>query len=114
MKEAAVYVRGRRIELDESGHLLNLGDWNEEVAERLAEEEGVELIEEHWEIINFVRGYYQEFKFSPSYKVLIKGLAQKFGHDRYDGAYLYGLFPDGPARQSSRIAGLPKPCGCCG
>jgi dissimilatory sulfite reductase related protein len=107
-----VDVAGKSIEVDEEGYLINLSDWDEEVANFLAKEEKVEMTQNHWEVINFLREYYQEYQIAPAIRVLTKAIAKKLGADKGNNKYLYELFPYGPAKQACKIAGLPKPTGC--
>ena len=56
---ANIEVNGQTVELDEDGFLVKLDQWNEDVARYLAKEEGVdELNEDHWKIINYLKGYF--------------------------------------------------------
>ena len=58
---ANIEVNGQVVELDEDGFLVTLDQWNEDVARYLAKEEGVEeLNEDHWKLINYLKGYYAE------------------------------------------------------
>lgn len=97
---------------DEFGYLKNLDDWSEALAIEIAKQDGLVLSEAHWEIIWFVRDFYQEYKTSPAIRMLVKALAQKFGEEKGSSRYLQRLFPEGPAKQASKIAGLPKPAKC--
>lgn len=97
---------------DEFGYLKQLSDWSPELAVVIAEKEGITLSEAHWEIVLFVREFYQEYKTSPAIRMLVKALAQKFGEEKGSSRYLQRLFPDGPAKQATKIAGLPKPAKC--
>ena len=108
----ALEVGGKSLETDEEGYLLNLDEWTEEAAKLLAESESVELTENHWEVINFLREYYDEFQIAPAVRVLTKAIGKKFGKEKGNSKYLYELFPYGPAKQACKIAGLPKPTGC--
>ena len=108
----AIEVNGRSYEVDEEGYLINLGDWNEEVGNFLAQQEGVTMTEQHWEVINFLRDYYNEFQIAPAVRVLTKAIGKKLGAEKGNSQYLYELFPYGPAKQACKIAGLPKPTGC--
>jgi len=108
----ALEVGGKSLETDEEGYLLNLDEWTEEAAALLAESESVELTENHWEVINFLREYYDEFQIAPAVRVLTKAIGKKFGKEKGNSKYLYELFPYGPAKQACKIAGLPKPTGC--
>lgn len=105
-------INGQLIDTDEQGYLVNLNDWNKELAICLAEKDNVQLTEEHWEIINLMRDYYQEHSIAPAMRILTKIAKEKLGKDKADSKYLYSLFPYGPAKQAARYAGLPKPTGC--
>lgn len=105
-------INNTQIETDRAGYLLNLNEWNEDVAKAIAEKEGIALTEAHWEVIYFVREFYQEYKTSPAIRMLVKAMAQKLGEDKGNSRYLQRLFPDGPAKQATKLAGLPKPAKC--
>jgi TusE/DsrC/DsvC family sulfur relay protein len=98
--------------VDEEGFLVNLGDWTKEIAEEMAKDDDVELSEEHWEVINFLRDYYEEYQIAPAVRVLTKAIGKKMGKDKGNSKDLYSLFPYGPGKQGCRFAGLPKPTGC--
>jgi len=99
-------------ETDEEGYLVNLSDWSEDVANHIAKEENIEMTGNHWEVINFLREYYNEYQIAPAVRVLTKAIGKKLGPDKGNSKYLYELFPYGPAKQACKIAGLPKPTGC--
>jgi tRNA 2-thiouridine synthesizing protein E len=109
---ATVNIAGKDIEVDEEGYLVNLADWTQDVANYLAQEEKVEMSDAHWEVVNFLREYYDEYQIAPAIRVLTKAIAKKLGADKGNNKYLYELFPYGPAKQACKIAGLPKPTGC--
>ena len=98
--------------IDEEGFLLEIADWTEEIALAMAAEDDIELSSEHWEVINFLREYFEEYEFAPAVRILTKAIAKKLGNDKGNSRYLYSLFPYGPAKQGCRFAGLPKPTGC--
>jgi tRNA 2-thiouridine synthesizing protein E len=97
---------------DPQGFLLDRGAWTHEVAELLAASDGLTLTEQHWEIIEFLRSYYDEYGLIPIMRVLCKAIANRLGEDKGKSRYLYRLFPEGPVRQGSKYAGLPKPPHC--
>lgn len=103
---------GRQIETDAQGYLKNSNDWSKELAVALAEQEQVTLTDEHWMVIDFVRDFYQQFNASPAIRMLVKALTQRYGEEKGNSRYLYRLFPKGPAKQATKIAGLPKPVRC--
>jgi tRNA 2-thiouridine synthesizing protein E len=108
----AITVGGKNLETDEEGYLVNLSDWSEEVANEIAKAENVEMTQNHWEVVNFLREYYNEYQIAPAVRVLTKAIGKKLGPDKGNSKYLYELFPYGPAKQACKIAGLPKPTGC--
>lgn len=99
-------------ETDEEGYLTDISVWSEDLAQAIAKSENVELSPEHWEVINFLRGYYAEYQIAPAVRILLKEMKKTFGPEKGDQKYLYRLFPYGPAKQACKIAGLPKPTGC--
>lgn len=103
---------GKEIETDAGGYLKNSAEWSEPLAEVIAEKEGIVLAAEHWEVVRFVREFYLEFNTSPAIRMLVKAMANKFGEEKGNSRYLYRLFPKGPAKQATKIAGLPKPVKC--
>ncbi|MFP5528281.1 TusE/DsrC/DsvC family sulfur relay protein [Peptococcus simiae] len=99
-------VNGQKIEVDEDGFLVNLDDWNEEVAKYLAEQEGIsELNEDHWKLIEYLKNYFKEYGIAP----MVRKMTKESG---YSLKQIYDLFPSGPAKGACKIAGLPKPTGC--
>lgn len=103
---------GKQIETDAHGYLRNVDDWSVELVPLLADEEGIELSEAHWEVVHFVRDFYKEFNTSPAIRMLVKAMAKKYGEEKGSSRYLYKLFPKGPAKQATKLAGLPKPVKC--
>ncbi|MFD2166730.1 TusE/DsrC/DsvC family sulfur relay protein [Thalassotalea euphylliae] len=100
------------IERDAQGYLKNHLDWDESLARQIAAEDNIELTEAHWEVVNFVRAFYLEFNTSPAIRALTKAMKASFGEEKANSRYLYRLFPDGPAKQATKYAGLPKPARC--
>ncbi len=96
----------------EQGFLVNRLDWNEQVANHLAQQENISLTEQHWEIIRFIRTYYQQYQHLPNTRVFIKAIAKTLGADKGNSRYLHRLFPDGPLKYACKLAGLPKPPTC--
>ncbi|MBL6734549.1 MAG: TusE/DsrC/DsvC family sulfur relay protein [Shewanellaceae bacterium] len=102
----------RDIPTDHQGYLLHLDDWDETVAQHIATLESIELTPAHWEVIHFVRSFYLTYETSPAIRVLIKAMIPKLGAEKANSRYLQRLFPAGPAKQATKLAGLPKPAKC--
>ncbi|NUF50268.1 TusE/DsrC/DsvC family sulfur relay protein [Gilliamella sp. ESL0250] len=101
-----------QIETDDKGYLKNWQDWSVDLVPKLAAKESIELTDAHWEVILFVRDFYLEYKTSPAIRALVKAMEKKFGAEKGNSRYLYKLFPEGPAKQATKLAGLPKPVKC--
>jgi tRNA 2-thiouridine synthesizing protein E len=102
----------RASDFDSEGFLRQLSDWNPQVADQIAAAEDLALTAAHWEVLNLLREYYQEYDSSPSMRPLVKYCALKLGPDKGKSIYLMSLFPGSPAKIGSKIAGLPKPDNC--
>ncbi|MCH8501835.1 MAG: TusE/DsrC/DsvC family sulfur relay protein [Aliidiomarina sp.] len=105
-------VNGRHYATDKHEYLADFSEWNEELALHIAELEAITMTAEHWEVVKFVRSFYEQYDTSPAMRVLVKAVAKSLGEEKGNSRYLYRLFPKGPAKQASRIAGLPKPAKC--
>ena len=108
----ALEINGTSVETDEEGFLTDLSQWTPEAAVELAKGENIEMTDSHWEVVNFLREYYDEYQIAPAVRVLTKAIGKKLGPDKGNSKYLYDLFPFGPGKQACKIAGLPKPTGC--
>jgi len=108
----AYAYNGATVEHDEEGYIIEIGLWSPELAALIAESENIEMSDDHWEVVNFLRNYYEEYQIAPAVRVLTKAIKKSLGPDKGNSKYLYELFPYGPAKQACKIAGLPKPTGC--
>ena len=107
-----IEANGKTFETDEEGYLANLNEWEPAIGAAMAAAEDCELTDEHWDIINFLREYYEEYQIAPAVRVLTKAVGKRLGKDKGNSKYLYELFPYGPGKQACKYAGLPKPTGC--
>ncbi|HDZ54929.1 MAG TPA: TusE/DsrC/DsvC family sulfur relay protein [Pseudomonas xinjiangensis] len=105
-------VRGKLIDVDKEGFLVNLDDWSDDVAVALAQVENIELSPEHLDVILALRRFYARYQLSPAMRPLVKFIGQELGPDKGNSLYLLKLFPGSPAKIASKIAGLPKPDNC--
>ena len=100
------------IKTDANGYLTDSSQWNTDIANLVAEIEGIEMTDDHWQVVKYVRQFYEEFNTSPSIRPLVKYLKKVLDDDKSNSLYLQILFPEGPAKQATKIAGLPKPARC--
>ncbi|MBI5050920.1 MAG: TusE/DsrC/DsvC family sulfur relay protein [Nitrospirae bacterium] len=103
---------GKTYEVDEEGYLTDWQVWNEGIAGHMAKLDGLELSSAHWDVIRFLRDYFQKYQIAPMIKILTKEIGKVMGPEKGNTKYLYELYPAGPAKQACRYAGLPKPTGC--
>lgn len=108
----SIEVDGNALVTDEQGYLENMDDWTPHAAQVMASADGLDLSDNHWEVINFLREYYDEYRIAPAIRILTKAIGKKLGAEKGNTAYLYELFPNGPAKQACKYAGLPMPTGC--
>lgn len=100
-------------ERNSEGFLENAGEWTPEIAEAIADEGGIALSINHWEIIKFLRFFYQNYEVSPpSNRLFVKAVKEQLGEAKGNSIYLMQLFPGTPAKTACRIAGLPRPTNC--
>lgn len=105
-------VDNKNIETDKEGYLKNLNDWSESVAQVIAEQEGINLTDAHWEVIHLLKRFYNTYELSPTMRVLVKTVGKELGEFKGRSIYLSQLFPKNVIKQSCKIAGLPKPTNC--
>ncbi len=108
----SISVNNKTIPTDKEGYLTNTHDWSENVAVHIATIEEIALTAEHWQVINFVRNFYETYDTSPAIRALVKALQNEYGPEKGNSRYLYRLFPKGPAKIATKLAGLPKPAKC--
>jgi tRNA 2-thiouridine synthesizing protein E len=105
-------INGREIALDKEGYLVELADWNEDVASNLAAQDEITLGPAHWEVINLLRIFYNRHQMSPANRALVNLVKRDLGADKGKSVYLMKLFRGSPAKTASKISGLPKPENC--
>ena len=93
-------------EIDSEGYLVEPSDWSEDIALKFAEEEEINLTDEHWVVIAFMRAYQSEHLTTPDARFVIKHLSKTCGTGRNR---LFELFPYGYVQQACRIAGMKRP-----
>ncbi len=105
-------INGREIALDKEGYLVELADWDEDIAYSLAAQEEITLGPAHWEIINLLRIFHNRHQMSPANRALVNLVKRDLGVDKGKSVYLMKLFRGSPAKTASKISGLPKPENC--
>lgn len=94
-------------ETDDEGYLVDPIAWTEEIAHLFAAMENIQLTEDHWEVINFIRSYYVEHQISPDVRHVMKHLSKRPGNESRNR--IFELFPYGYVRQACKISGMKRP-----
>lgn len=99
-------IAGKMVQVNDEGYMKDSSEWNREIAAAIAVEEGIgELTEGHWKVIDFMQKDFADKGVMPS----LRRMTKAGGVPTKD---LYALFPGGPLKKSSKIAGLKKPASC--
>lgn len=95
---------GKAIQVNDEGYLTDASQWDKDIAAEIAKEEGIELTEKHYAVLEYIRKSHSAGETLTIRKLGKSGFA--------DIKELYQLFPGGPLKKASRIAGIPKPSSC--
>jgi TusE/DsrC/DsvC family sulfur relay protein len=97
-------IAGIRLDVTEDGYLTDLSQWNKEIAVEIAKENGIELTDKHWEVL-----YWIQDQVKNDVALSVRGIKKSGVIDIKE---FYELFPGGPLKISTKIAGVPKPKSC--
>ncbi len=103
-------IAGVTIDVDDEGYMTNHAQWNRDVAAALAKEEGIELTEAHWKVLDFIGKDFKDKDFKE--KSAVPGMRRMNKIGGIETKELYSLYPNGPIKKAARIAGYPKPVSC--
>ena len=95
---------GVTVDVNDEGYFNNPSQWTKEIAAAIAKEEGLELTEKHYQMLDYLRN-----RFNSGEQLSIRGI-NKSGI--VDVKEFYQMFPGAPLKKSTKIAGIPKPTSC--
>ena len=97
-------IAGRNIQVNEEGYLKEFKEWDQAIGLEIAKEANIEMGPRHWEVVKYLQ---EEFKKENPISI------RKIGKSNVvDIKEFYQLFPQGPLKTASKIAGIPKPASC--
>jgi TusE/DsrC/DsvC family sulfur relay protein len=98
-------LNGRDVHVDDEGFLTEYDEWDDDLGKVLASNIGIDLTDEHWKVIHFLRDDYKTQGETATIRRVstVGGVPTK---------QLFTLFPKKPAKKMAYVAGLPKPHGC--
>lgn len=105
----ALHVSGWSKKIDSEGYLIEPGDWNEALAKKFASEEELVLSDGHWNVIKYMRNYYDEHLTAPDSRFVVKYLTDELNYGKDAKKQLFKLFPYGYVKQACKIAGMKRP-----
>ena len=108
----SIEFEGHTYLTDAQGFLLHRLSWSAQLGTQMAALDGVDLTDEHWEIIHYFREYYEDYNIPPPMRMVIRVFKKRFGEKNANSRYLHSLFPQGSTRAASKFGGLPKPKNC--
>ena len=97
-------LAGYKLNVNEEGYLTDFSQWTEEIGNEIAKQEGIEMTDRHWEVIKWLQDQVQA-----DVALSIRGIKKS---NVLDIKEFYALFPGGPLKISTKIAGVPKPKSC--
>ena len=97
-------IAGIRVDVTEEGYLTDISQWNKEIAIEIAKEHNIELTDKHWEVISWLQEQVKN-----DVALSVRGIKKSGVIDIKE---FYALFPGGPLKVSTKIAGVPKPKSC--
>ncbi len=109
MQIRTVKVGDKEIRTCSEGYIVDMDEWSADFVRAQAAVEGLELTDEHWEVVEFLRNYYEEHRVQCEVRKMIKHFKQIWGAERGNSSYLHKIFPrGGPQKQGNRLAGLMR------
>lgn len=97
-------LAGTNVAVTEEGYLENFSQWSKDIATEIANEYDITLTEDHWKVLLYIQEQYE--KGAP---LSIRSIGKSGVVSIKE---FYQLFPDGPLKRASKIAGIPKPVSC--
>ncbi len=105
----AYEVNGKILETTDTGYLVKHEEWNDDVANVIAQGEGIELTRDHLDVIEYLRdAYFNHNGEQPNNRAMLKAMQSKWPDRKVDNKMLFDLFPGNPSKQAGKIAGLPE------
>ncbi|MCB1788880.1 MAG: TusE/DsrC/DsvC family sulfur relay protein [Gammaproteobacteria bacterium] len=107
MQTRGLMVNGREVLTDSEGYIVHPAEWSDDFVRALAEQDGLVLTDEHWEVIHHLRDFYTRKHVQCTVRDMLKHFRQAWGKEKGSNKYLHQLFPrGGPQKQGNRLAGL--------
>lgn len=104
----ALEVNGQTIATTDEGYLEDSNDWNLDVAQAIADADGLPMTERHWDVVNYLRDEHVNSNGAqPNERAILKAMS-KLWDEKVSSKTMYEMFPATPSKQGRKFAGLPK------
>lgn len=104
----ALEVNGQTVATTDDGYLEDANDWNQDVAQAIADADELPMTEKHWDVVNFLRDEHVNSNGAePNERTILKAMSKAWG-EKVSSKLMYEMFPTMPSKQGRKIAGLPK------
>ena len=98
-------TQAQRAAIDGEGYLVDPEEWDEALAVELAKVQGIELTDEHWLVIRFMRDYYAEHQICADARHAMKHHCQALSVGSQDVALMLSrLKLDQPRHRNVRVS----------
>jgi len=104
----AIQIVDREVVFNDSGFMLDFDEWDDEIANALAAADELELAQDHWAVINFIRDFFGEYEVTPSLNAVVKAVGGSISGQECTANTITQLFPQDGYDQACRLAGLPE------
>lgn len=98
---------GTEIETTATGYLVNASDWSKELAKHMANADGIELTDRHWDLINFLREEFLNSGSNPNTRAIVKAMSKAWG-EKLSQKDVYALFNGDPSKIAGKYAGASE------
>jgi len=107
MQIKELQVNEQTVLKDSEGYIVNMDEWSEAFVTVQARNQKLVLTEEYWDVIMFLRAYYDEHGVQCEVRKMVKHFKEAWAAERGSSPYLHRIFPrGGPQKQGNRLAGL--------
>lgn len=105
-----IVVNGQALETDAEGYLVDRGQWSEDFARTLAAQLNMDLTDEHWHVLRFIRNHWRTKGRLASTRQMVRHFREIWGEDKGSATNLFRLFEQGggPEKLGNRLAGVPR------
>lgn len=109
MQTKELDVNGKVVLTCSEGYIVNMDEWSEDFVRAQAAAEKLDLTDEVWDVVYFLRHFYDEHGAQAEVRKIVKHFKKAWDEERGSSTHLHKIFPyGGPQKQGNRLAGLMR------